>query len=111
MLAYRDDFLGHQDCRNIQAGLAAELFQLANSDAQSIRLWVRSHRERVLYYQEYTADSDDSSGQPLILCIQDPWQLQMMLQHGGKAVSFDSTFGTNRFKVRFGYAASERPHM
>ena len=97
----RDDFLTAQDCRNLALGLASELYQLAEQDAQSVRLWVKSNPDKVVLYQEYTETEAGSPGTPLILCIQDPWQLDAMLKHGHQdALSFDATFGTNKFRVR-----------
>lgn len=82
------------------SGMAKELYQLAEQDAQSVRLWVKANPDKVIVYQEFTEATADSPGLPFILCIQDPWQLQIMLQSGhDSALSFDATFGTNKFKV------------
>lgn len=81
--------------------MAQELYQLAQQDSQSVRLWVKSNPDQVVLYQEYTEAKPGCSGTPLILCIQDPWQLAAMVQHGHQdALSFDATFGTNKFRVR-----------
>ena len=81
-------------------GIKKELYELANEDAQSIRLWVKTNPERVLLYQEFKKTEQESEHQPFILCIQDPWQLAMMRQHGHQnALSFDATFGTNKSRV------------
>ena len=80
--------------------MAKELYQLAQQDSQSVRLWVKTNPDKVVFYQEYTEATSGSAGTPLILCIQDPWQLQAMIQHGhNDAISFDATFGTNKFRV------------
>ncbi len=37
---------------------------------------------------------------PFILCIQTPWQNEMMIKHGHQGgVAIDATFGTNEKKV------------
>ena len=98
----RDDFLTEQDVRNLAATMKKELYQLADQDAQSVRLWVRSHPEQVLLYQEFQKAAGDEEDHPFILCIQHPWQLDMMRQHGHQdLLSFDATFGTNKFRVSY----------
>ena len=81
-------------------GMKQELYQLVDQDAQSVRLWVKANPERVLLYQEFKKAEQDGEDQPFVLCIQDPWQLEIMRQHGHEnLLSFDATFGTNKFRV------------
>jgi hypothetical protein len=57
----------------------------------------------MFYYQEIGVEVNGGltrQNMPLILCIQTPWQREMMIEYGHQGgVVIDVTFGTNEKKV------------
>ena len=101
--ASRDCFLSMEDIRNICGVRAQELYKKHDSDAESVRMWVRENRHMVFYYQDLGTQVDgvlNAGNVPFVIGIQTPFQTHMVLKYGhDNILAIDATFATNNKKV------------
>lgn len=91
----RDDLLTHRYVRRLERKIRRSTYELDVDDAVSLDMWIESHQAHVFFYEDY------SDSEPFVLCIQTEWQLQQMIRFGNRnLVASDSSFGTNKLKVR-----------
>jgi hypothetical protein len=99
----RDCFLSMEDIRNICGVRAQELYKKHDSDAESVRMWVRENRHMVFYYRDLGTQVDgvlNADNVPFVIGIQTPFQTQMVLKYGhDNILAIDATFATNNKKV------------
>ena len=90
----RDDFLTHNDVRNMERIICSSSNELQENDECSVKLWVQRHQKHIFYFQ------DDSASETFILGIQTDWQLQQMFHFGYNSfICFHSTLGSKKRKV------------
>ena len=106
----RRELVTHQDIRNIQHQYNIEGIKLNADDAKSVSLWVQYFNDNstndnpVLLYTSQGTEPDDDlkdlNKDDFVICIQTPFQLDMLREFGQEAVCVDSTHGTNVYDFK-----------
>ena len=106
----RRELVTHQDIRNIQHQYNIEGIKLNADDAKSVSLWVQYFNDNstndnpVLLYKSQGTEPDDDlkdlNKDDFVICIQTPFQLDMLREFGQEAVCVDSTHGTNVYDFK-----------
>ena len=93
----RDDLVEKRDLYNLLTKVLKEKVRLNENDQISVQMWMDKNRERVVFHRQHQI------GPPaidFILALQSPWQLAQMIELSHKkALTMDSTFATNNYKV------------
>lgn len=86
----RDAVVSEQDISNFRQRASEQLWRLAQSDAESIELWVAGHADCVVHYQR----QDKPAGQPFVLVFCTKDMVATLKKNGQKGtVRLDDTFG------------------
>ncbi|KAL3701153.1 hypothetical protein R1sor_019175 [Riccia sorocarpa] len=91
----RDMQLTIKDVLNVQAALRRQSQVYSSCDATSVRMWVQSNSEKIIFYQERKPEEN----QPFICVWATPWMISKLSVLGHESVvSMDATFGTNCYE-------------
>ena len=101
----RQHLLNRQDVRNIKYQYNIECIQKHSNDLMSVAAWVEEIKicdhTSVLVFKvqgmEQADDLNNLSDQDFILCLQTPFQRDMLNKFGGDIICIDSTHGTNMY--------------
>ena len=106
----RRELITHQDICNIRHQYNIEGIKFDADDAKSVSLWVQYFNSYcvndnpVLLYKSQGTEPDgdlkDLNKDDFIICVQTPFQADMLREFGSEAVCVDSTHGTNVYDFK-----------
>ena len=106
----RKELITNQDIRNIRHQYNIRGIKLNADDAKSVSLWVQYFNDHcandnpVLLYKSQGTEPDDDlkdfNKDDFVICIQTPFQSDMLREFGSETVCVDSTHGTNVYDFK-----------